>query len=43
MATLVDAAPGHVASVRRHLFDHLDREQVDVLAALSWRVAEHLT
>jgi DNA-binding MarR family transcriptional regulator len=28
------AAPDHVASVRRHIFDHLDDEQVDALASI---------
>jgi len=32
---LVSAAPGHVASVRRHLFDPLSREQVEALGKLS--------
>ena len=27
-------APHHVASVRRHIFDHLDAEQVDALASI---------
>lgn len=30
-AVLVDAAPGHVEAVRRHLFDRLTREQVKLL------------
>ena len=30
-ATLVDAAPGHVAEVRRRVFDRLSREQVAAL------------
>lgn len=33
-ATLEAAAPDHVASVRRHLFDHLDSAQVDEMAAI---------
>ncbi len=33
-AALEDAAPDHVASVRRHIFDHLDRDQVDALASI---------
>ncbi|MGB0112309.1 MAG: MarR family transcriptional regulator [Ilumatobacteraceae bacterium] len=41
-ATLTDAgaealsatAPFHVASVRRHVFDHLDADQVDALASI---------
>lgn len=32
---LVAAAPGHVASVRRHLFDELTPEQVEALGELS--------
>jgi DNA-binding MarR family transcriptional regulator len=42
MATLTDAgwaalraaAPRHVASVRRHIFDHLDDEQVAAMASI---------
>jgi DNA-binding MarR family transcriptional regulator len=37
-----EAAPGHVASVRRHLIDLLTDEELDVLAAFSHRVVEHL-
>ena len=33
-AALERAAPDHVASVRRHIFDHLDRGQVDALASI---------
>lgn len=33
-ATLEATAPDHVDSVRRHLFDHLDTEQVDALASI---------
>jgi DNA-binding MarR family transcriptional regulator len=40
--TLEDAAPAHVDSVRRHLFDHLSPEQVDALDAMSHRVLDHL-
>ena len=32
--TLQAAAPDHVASVRRHIFDHLDSDQVDALASI---------
>src|ERR1043166_677258 len=32
---LVDAAPKHVASVRRHLFDRLTRAEVEQLGAIS--------
>jgi DNA-binding MarR family transcriptional regulator len=28
------AAPDHVASVRRHIFDHLDDDQVQALASI---------
>ncbi|MEM9515701.1 MAG: MarR family transcriptional regulator [Actinomycetota bacterium] len=31
---LDDAAPVHVESVRRHMFDHLDSEQVDAMASI---------
>ncbi len=34
LATLEAAAPDHVASVRRHVFDHLDSHQVDALASI---------
>jgi DNA-binding MarR family transcriptional regulator len=34
-AALAGAAPGHVESVRRHLFDQLTPEQVDQLARIS--------
>jgi DNA-binding MarR family transcriptional regulator len=34
MARLAAAAPDHVESVRRHLFDHLDRRQVEAMADL---------
>jgi DNA-binding MarR family transcriptional regulator len=33
-AALEAAAPDHVASVRRHIFDHLDRDQVAALASI---------
>ena len=36
------AAPGHVASVRRHFMDLLDRGDLEVLADVSQRVLEHL-
>jgi DNA-binding MarR family transcriptional regulator len=32
---LTDAAPGHVAEVRRRIFDHLTPEQVSQLAAIT--------
>jgi DNA-binding MarR family transcriptional regulator len=34
LAALEAAAPDHVASVRRHIFDHLDDAQVDALASI---------
>ena len=34
LATLEAASPDHVASVRRHVFDHLDSDQVDALASI---------
>lgn len=40
---LAAAAPGHVASVRRHLFDQLTPEQVKVLGDLSDAVIAGLT
>ena len=33
-AALESAAPDHVASVRRHIFDHLDSDQVEALASI---------
>ncbi len=33
------AAPHHVASVRRHIFDHLDAEQVDAMASIFASIA----
>jgi DNA-binding MarR family transcriptional regulator len=36
------AAPDHVESVRRHLIDHLTRDQVAALADVSETVLEHL-
>jgi DNA-binding MarR family transcriptional regulator len=36
------AAPGHVASVRRHFIDHLSREQLDALAAIAEAVLANL-
>jgi DNA-binding MarR family transcriptional regulator len=37
-----DAAPGHVASVRRHFIDPLSREQLDALAEISQTVVRGL-
>ena len=36
------AAPGHVASIRRHLLDALTREQIETLAAITAAVSERL-
>jgi hypothetical protein len=41
-ATIAAAAPGHVAEVRRSLFDALSPEQVDSLAEISTTVLAHL-
>ena len=38
--TLVDAAPDHVASVRRHLFDRLDDEQIEQLGTIMGRLVD---
>lgn len=43
MQTIVDAAPGHVESVRRNLIDLLTPEQIEVLGDISETVVEHLT
>lgn len=42
-ATLAAAAPGHVAAVRRHLFDLLGADEVTQIQAIHHRVREHLT
>ncbi|MEM8620870.1 MAG: MarR family transcriptional regulator [Actinomycetota bacterium] len=34
LCALEDAAPVHVESVRQHMFDHLDAEQVDAMASI---------
>ncbi|MFK8023705.1 MAG: MarR family winged helix-turn-helix transcriptional regulator [Ilumatobacter sp.] len=39
---LVDTAPHHVASVRRHVFDHLDADQVDAMASIFRSIAAGL-
>ena len=41
-AALADAAPHHVESVRRHLFDVLSPEQVAQLDAISETLLDHL-
>jgi DNA-binding MarR family transcriptional regulator len=41
-AVIRRAAPKHVASVRRHFIDLLEREQIEQLSAISCRVLDHL-
>ena len=41
-ATLRDAAPIHVDSVRRRVFDHLTPDQVDAMAAIFRAIGAHL-
>ena len=41
-AALEAAAPIHVESVRTHLFDQLDRRQLDELRTIGERILEHL-
>jgi DNA-binding MarR family transcriptional regulator len=41
-AALEAAAPIHVESVRQHLFDQLDRRQLDELRAIGERILQHL-
>jgi len=42
LAALEAAAPDHVASVRRHVFDHLDSDQVDALASIFQSIKDGL-
>jgi DNA-binding MarR family transcriptional regulator len=42
LKTIERAAPGHVASVRKHLIDLLTEDELETLAALSHRVVAHL-
>lgn len=42
MAQLAEAAPGHVATVRRHMFDLLDAEQVEQVRSVGARMRDHL-
>jgi DNA-binding MarR family transcriptional regulator len=39
---IVEAAPGHVESVRRHLIDLLTEDEIEAVAALTGRVVERL-
>lgn len=41
-ARLAAAAPGHVESVRRHLFDHLSEEEVGQLASITGKLSARL-
>ena len=41
-ALLTDTAPHHVASVRRHVFDHLDDDQVNAMASIFRSIAAGL-
>ncbi len=40
--TLRDAAPHHVDSVRRHIFDHLDDDQVEAMASIFTAISNGL-
>ena len=40
---IVDAAPGHVTSVRKHMIDVLTDDELDALAAFSHRIVERLS
>lgn len=42
LAALRSAAPGHVATVRKHLFDVLTEEQVDALGEISAAIRDGL-
>jgi DNA-binding MarR family transcriptional regulator len=39
---IVEAAPGHVESVRRHMIDLLTEDEIEAVAALTGRVVERL-
>jgi DNA-binding MarR family transcriptional regulator len=41
-AAIEGAAPGHVAATRRHFFDHLSREEVELLTTVFDRVLDNL-
>ena len=43
LASLEEAAPDHVASVRRHIFDHLDSDQVEALTSIFQSIKAGLT
>lgn len=42
LRAIIDAAPGHVASVREHIFDHLTEDEIEVFGAFSHRIVEKL-
>jgi DNA-binding MarR family transcriptional regulator len=42
LRTIVEVAPGHVASVRRHFIDLLSREQLEALAEIAQTVLRHM-
>ncbi|WP_327090253.1 MarR family transcriptional regulator [Nonomuraea sp. NBC_01738] len=42
LRTIQEAAPGHVASVRRHFIDLLTPEQIAAFADISWTVVDRL-
>ncbi|MEU0566007.1 MarR family transcriptional regulator [Nonomuraea sp. NPDC005983] len=42
LRTIQEAAPGHVASVRRHFIDLLTPEQLEAIGDISWTVVEQL-
>jgi len=41
--TIYEAAPHHVASVRRNMIDLMTSEELDALAAFSRRIVQHLS
>lgn len=43
LKAIEEAAPGHVAAVRRHMVDLLTDEEIAALDALSHRIVDHLT
>ncbi|GAA0924780.1 MarR family winged helix-turn-helix transcriptional regulator [Nonomuraea longicatena] len=42
LRTIGEAAPGHVASVRKHFIDLLTPEQIEAIGDISWTVVERL-
>jgi DNA-binding MarR family transcriptional regulator len=43
LRAIQEAAPGHVAAVRRHFIDLLTEDELEVIAAVTTRVVERLT